>query len=367
MCRSRATVVPPNLSATVFDRFPYDLQGVKIVRTDAEIDCHAIDTCLRDAGASLVLLPESIEEAQLAIALADADLLLMCYTPITARALANATRLRGIVKYGVGVDAIDFQAAKQLAVPVVNVPDYADNTVAEAAMCMTLCLMRQLIPITTAVQHYGWINPQSNWLGRDLSGKNIALIGAGRIGRAFARMAGSGFNANVYAYDPYLSRDTLSACGIEKVEDLLELLRLADVVSVHCVLNDQTRKLIGAAEFAAMQRQPVFINVSRGALVDELAMIDALDRHQISAAGLDVFSCEPLHQQLHPLARLFGRDNVILFPHLSFYTVEAMRRLSEDTIARCAEILGNKALEIRSSDPRLRGQSGHLKFVDGER
>jgi len=113
-----------------------------------------------------------------------------------------------------------------------------------------------------------------------------------------------------------------------------------------------------------MQRQPVFINVSRGAIADEQAMIQALDARQISAAGLDVYSSEPLDRQSHPLAALFGRDNVILYPHLAFYTVEAMQRLTDQTLARCAELLGNEALQIRSHDPRLRNQSGHIAFQD---
>lgn len=344
--------------------FAHNLSGMRIVRTDAEIDCTDIDLTLRRAGAQLVLLPESIDEAQLAQELVGADLLLMCYTPITARVLADAKRLQGIVKYGVGVDAIDFDAAARHEIPVVNVPDYADNTVAEAAVCMTLCLMRQVIPISAAVQATGWINPEPRWLGRDLFGKTVALIGAGHIGCAFARMVGNGFGAKVVAYDPAVSRAALQALGIEKVDDLHTAISTADVVSVHCVLNDDTRGLIGTDEFAAMQRIPVFINVSRGAIVDEQAMVQALNMRQISAAGLDVYSTEPLDLQNHPLASLFGRDNVILYPHLAFYTAEAMQRLTEATLARCAEILGNKALQIRSSDPRLRDQSGHISFME---
>ncbi|MFK7854269.1 MAG: 2-hydroxyacid dehydrogenase [Granulosicoccus sp.] len=342
--------------------FPIDLSGMRVVRTDAEIECTDIDAALRQAGAQLILLPESIDEYQLADTLVDADLLLMCYTSITARVLAGATRLKGIVKYGVGVDAIDFEAAARQQIPVVNVPDYADNTVAEAALCMTLCLLRKMMPISTAVQQKGWINPVPGWLGQDLSNKCVALVGAGHIGQAFARMAGSGFCASVIAYDPYLCHAELDALGIEKVEDLHSLLSRADVVSVHCVLNEQTRGLIGSAEFAAMQRQPVFINVSRGAIVDEQALIQALDTRQISAAGLDVFSSEPLARHSHPLSSLFGRDNVILYPHLAFYTCEAMERLTSQTLARCLEIMGNEPVRIRSNDPRLRGQIGHFDF-----
>ena len=113
-----------------------------------------------------------------------------------------------------------------------------------------------------------------------------------------------------------------------------------------------------------MQCHPIFINVSRGALVDEDALINALNTGQISAAALDVFSQEPLDRIDHPLATLFGRENVILFPHLTFFTRSAMRRLSEDTLARCREILSGDTLTIRSTDPRLtvQAESLHVKL-----
>lgn len=337
--------------------------GMQVVRTDAEIDCKDIDDAIRQAGAELVLLSESCSEEKLVEATCRADVLLMCYTPITRSVIASAQRLKGIVKYGVGIDAIDMAAAAEFGIPVVNVPDYADNTVAEAAFCMTLCLLRKLMPMTAAIQSSGWLYPVPEWLGRDLAGKTVALIGTGHIGQAYARMAGPGFQARVIAYDPYRSEGEMAALGIEKYQNLHAMLAVADIVSVHCVLNDETLHLVGEAEFDAMLRQPVFVNVSRGAIVDEDAMIRALDSGRISGAGLDVFSQEPMAQSDHPLASLYGRDNVILLPHLAFYTVEAMQRLTNDTLDRCAEILGQSPVTINSTDPRLRSQAGRLTFT----
>jgi D-3-phosphoglycerate dehydrogenase len=337
-----------------------DLSGVRIVRTDAEIDCPAIDAALCSAGAELVLLPGDTNESKLCEVIRDASLLLMCYTPITAAVIQSATRLQGIVKYGVGIDAIDIDTAIRHGIPVVNAPDYAESTVAEGAFCLILALAKRLLPISQAMQENGWIDPSSQWLGNDIRDKCVAIIGAGRIGRALARMAGKGFGARIIAYDPHVAAKAMLADGIQKVDDLHELLHQADVVSMHTVLNDSTRLMVGQAEFAAMHRKPIFINVSRGALVDESALLHALNSGQIRAAGLDVYTDEPLDRSSHRLAGLFSRDNVILLPHMTFYTHEAMQRLSEDTLARCRELLNGSRVTIRSSDPRLLAQHGVL-------
>lgn len=337
-----------------------NLKGVRIVRTDAEIECTEIDAALRDAGAELILLDGGVSTQTLCNALEDAQLLLMCYTPITENIIGCAAKLQGIVKYGVGIDAIDIVAATAAGIPVVNVPEYAEQTVAEGAFCLMLSLMKQLLPMHRTMQQQGWFDPTSQWLGSDIKDKCIAIVGTGRIGCAFARMAGQGFGAHVIGYDPHVSKADMATAGVRKFDDLNELLNAADVVSIHTTLNPGSQSMIGTAEFQQMIRTPVFINVSRGALVDESALITALNTGQISAAGLDVYSNEPLNKQTHALATLFGRDNVILLPHMTFFTHEAMHRLSEDTLARCHEILNGKSVTIRSTDPRLRAQKDKL-------
>jgi D-3-phosphoglycerate dehydrogenase len=169
-----------------------------------------------------------------------------------------------------------------------------------------------------------------------------------------ARMAGAGFRARVLGYDPYVPADEMRAAGVEKRDGLHAMLGECDFVSLHMVLNPETRGIIGAAEFAAMKPGAVLVNVSRGALVDEAALIEALDGGRLGGAGLDVFSAEPLALAGHPLAPLFGRENVILTPHLTFYTAEAMRRLENETLERCFEILEGREVTVKSRDPRLR-------------
>jgi D-3-phosphoglycerate dehydrogenase len=332
-----------------------------VVRTDRELECPEIDAGLRALGGELVLLPDGVGEDALAAAVADADLLLMCYTPITARVIATASRLKGIVKYGVGIDAIDIPAAAARGVPVVNVPEYAEETVAEGAFALMIALMKKIVPLSRAMTRDGWAWPVPQWLGLDLAGRTLGLIGAGRIGKSMARMA-TGFRMRVIGYDPHVDDAAMRAAGIETCDDLDALLAQSDVVAIHAVLNDATRHLIGARELVRMRPSAFLVNVSRGAIVDEDALVTALVEKHIAGAALDVYSREPLAHAGHPMSALFGMDNVVLFPHLTFYTVEAMRRLTDDTLARCREIIEGRPVLIRSRDPRLRAQQKGVVF-----
>jgi len=334
----------------------------KAVRTDAELECPHLDAGLRERGVDLLLLPDGVAEAELMREVADADLLLMCYTPVTARVIEAARRLRGIVKYGVGIDAIDIDAAKARRIPVVNVPQYAERTVAEGAFALLLALAKKLVPMHAAMRRDGWLWPASPWLGTDIADRTLGLVGVGRIGRSMARIAGAGFGARVLGYDPHVSAEQMRAAGVHKCDRLHEMLAECDFVSIHCVLNEATRGLIGEPQFAAMKPGAVLINVSRGALVDEGALLRALQGGRLGGAGLDVFSQEPLALAGHPLSPLFGMDNVLLTPHLTFFTREAMQRLQDETLQRCDELLAGQPVLVKSRDPRLASQQHGVRF-----
>src|SRR6188474_3149396 len=168
----------------------------KAVRTDLELECPDIDAGLRAAGCELVVLPEAISEDELITAVRDTDLLLMCYTPVTARVIAAAPGLKGIVKYGVGIDAIDIPAAIARGIPVVNVPEYAEQTVAEGAFALMIALAKKLMPIGREMTTEGWAWPTARWIGLDLAGRTLGIVGTGKIGRSMARMA-AGFRMRV--------------------------------------------------------------------------------------------------------------------------------------------------------------------------
>jgi D-3-phosphoglycerate dehydrogenase len=337
----------------------------KAVRTDRELECPLIDAGLRSRGVDLVTLPDGIAQEALAQAVRDADLLLMCYTPVTARVIGSAERLKGIVKYGVGIDAIDIEAAARRRIPVVNVPEYAEETVAEGAFALMIALAKKLRGLGRAMDAKGWAWPTPQWLASDLAQKTLGIVGVGRIGRSMARMAGAGFRMNVLGYDPHVTAASMQASGVGKREDLKAMLAECDFVSVHSVLDAGTRHLLGEAELACMKRTAVLVNSARGALVDEVALVRALQEGRIGGAGLDVFSREPLSLEGHPLSPLFTMENVILTPHLTFYTKEAMDRLEHETLERCDEILAGRPVRIKSRDPRLRAQEHGVMFDNG--
>jgi D-3-phosphoglycerate dehydrogenase / 2-oxoglutarate reductase len=334
----------------------------RVVRTDRELEVPRVDAALRAAGHQLVLLPDGVSEDELIGAVRDAELLLMCYTPVSARVIDAAARLKGIVKYGVGIDAIDIEAAKVRGLPVVNVPEYAEATVAEGAVTLMLALAKKLKPIGRAMQDDGWIWPEAKWLGLDLSAKTLGLVGVGRIGANVARIAGKGFGMRVLGFDPHVAESHLAQAGVERRTDLRALAAESDFLSVHCVLNGETRGLIGERELMAMKRSAFLVNVSRGAIVDEEALLRALQEKRIAGAALDVYSREPLAKTGHPLSALYAMDNVIVFPHLTFFTREAMQRLEDDTLERCFEILDGRPVLVKSDDPRLRGQRRGVRF-----
>ena len=331
-------------------------ERIIIVRTDQELECPHIDRVLREKGLGLVLLPDGVSEDRLVRETQDADLILMCYTPITARIINNAVKLKGIVKYGVGIDAIDIEAAKARKIPVVNIPEYAEETVAEGAFALMIALAKKLIPLNNSMLQDGWAWPTVRWIGSDLAEKSVGLVGVGRIGRSMARMAGVGFRARILGFDPNVSSETMKAYGIEKAENLNAMLRQCDFVSIHCVLNEATYHLIGREELSSMKASAFIINVSRGAIIDEAALLATLKSCQIAGAGLDVYSNEPLSKSNHLLSELYAMDNVVLLPHLTFYTAEAMYRLENETLQRCFEILEGRPVLIKSKDPRLQEQ-----------
>lgn len=321
-----------------------------------ELETPLIDKTLREAGHSLVLLPDGISEKKLATEIEDCDVLLMCYTPITRKIVSSAKKLKAIIKYGVGIDAIDIPAANKKGIMVVNIPEYAEETVAEGAFALLIALAKKLPALQNQMDKAAWAWPTQKWLGNDISGKTIGIIGCGKIGKSMARMAGLGFRAKVIGYDPYKSSEELAEHGIEKYDSLTDLIKECDFISLHAVLNEETKYLIGEHEIKAMKKNAIIINTARGALIDEMALVAALEKKLIAGAGLDVFSQEPLNQVNHALKKLFEMENVILVPHLTFYTKEAMNRLEVEVLERIAEIVENRPITIKSKDPRLQNQ-----------
>lgn len=307
----------------------------KILRTDAEL--FIIEQYLDELSEIAdVVTTESYAEDDFAEVAKDVDVTLTCYTNITSKVINAGPNLKGIVKYGVGTDAIDMEAATAKGVMVANCPDYGPDTVADHAFALMISLARKIPTLDRAMRKNAWVWPEPKLLGLDLNGKTVGLIGFGRIGRAMSRRC-EGFSMNRLVYDPYVEPASVSEYGVSIVA-LDELLTRADFVSIHCVLTPETKGLIDAAALQTMKETAFLIDVSRGAIIDEDALIQAIDEKRIAGAGFDVFGHEPLT----PDYPLLGRDNVILTPHLAWWTEEAFERVERDTLDGILDILAGK-------------------------
>jgi len=252
-------------------------------------------------------------------ALRQADFVLVATTPLPAAALASASRLRLIQHQGVGYDKIDVAAAASLGIPVALCPAGTSIGVAEHVFLLILALYKRLRLAEAGLRSGQWLQWELRAGSYELAGKTVGLVGLGRIGREVTVRARA-FAANVLYYDvARLAPEAERALGVEFVT-LAQLLSRADILSLHLPLTPATRHVIGAPELSQMRRSAVLINTARGPLVDEAALVAALQAGQIAGAGLDVFETEPLLAH-HPLLAL---PNVVLTPHISAGTADAL-------------------------------------------
>jgi D-3-phosphoglycerate dehydrogenase len=265
----------------------------------------------------------------------DADAVLVTYAKLDAPLLRQLTRCKAIGRFGLGVDNIDVKTAAELGISVNYVPDYCMHEVSDHAMALLLALARKIPLSNKLVQAGRWEMPAVVPIHR-LAGRVLGLVGFGNIPRALAPKA-KAFGLRVLTRDPYVAPDALAAAGVEGV-GFDRLLELSDFVSVHAPLLPATRGLFNADTFRKMKRGAALINTARGPLVDEDALVAALDSGQLGGAALDVVTTEPLAKD----SKLIGRDNVILTPHTAFYSVEALAELQTKCAADVARVLSGE-------------------------
>ena len=254
-------------------------------------------------------------------------------TTVTARVIAAATHLQVIGRAGVGVDNIDLPAATQRGILVVNAPDGNSVAAAEHSIAMMLSLARHIPQADASLRGGRWERKQ--FLGIEISGKTMGVIGMGRIGQEVARRA-RGLQMNVLGYDPYVSNEQAERLGV-KLCDLEDLLARADFCSVHVPLTEATRGIIGAAELARCKPGVCVINCARGGIVDEGALLAALDCGQVAGAALDVFANEPPFD-----SPLLAHPRVIVTPHLGASTREAQVAVAVDVARQILDVLDGR-------------------------
>lgn len=254
--------------------------------------------------------------------------------PLPARVLEQCKNLRAISKYGVGMDNIDLKSAEQLGIRVKNAVGTNNISVAEHAIALMFASARHIPAIAAGVKAYGW----DRTIGFELTNKNLGIIGGGQIGKEVAKRA-VGLGMKVTIYDPYFNdQEFLEKYGVNRQESLEEVLKASDVISLHVPATETTKGLINAETLKLMKPTAVLINTSRGELVDEKALYDALRNNQIAAAAQDVFSSEP-PQQGDPLVAL---PNFILTPHIGAFTHEAVERMAMVSTENLIQMLAQK-------------------------
>ncbi|MBD3307199.1 hydroxyacid dehydrogenase [candidate division KSB3 bacterium] len=253
----------------------------------------------------------------------DADGVLVRTAPITRELLQEAQRLVVMARYGAGYDNVDVAAMTELGILLVNAPTANTISVAEHTLIVFGAVSKMIRPYDLAVRAHQF-NTRNSFQARDLHDKTLGIIGFGKIGSLVGRKSHAAFDMPVIAYDPYIPDDNILRYGATRCDTLEELLKTADIVSLHVPLTTETTGMISRAQLALMKPSAILVNISRGGVVDEPALIDALQRQVIAGAALDVFAQEPPEQD-NPLLQM---ENVLLTPHSGGLTLEAVIRVA---------------------------------------
>jgi lactate dehydrogenase-like 2-hydroxyacid dehydrogenase len=299
-----------------------DLFDIQQPAGDTPLNADALQAAFRTADAVLCTVTDRVDAA--------------CFTQAGVRA-------RLVANFGVGVNNIDLDAARAAGVAVTNTPDVLTDDTADLTIALMLAVMRRMGEGERLVRAGAWDGWQpTQLLGHRVHGKTLGIVGLGRIGRAVARRAHEGFGMRVLAWSRSRTRPSEAGDGITRITRLDEMLAQSDVVSLHCPLVPTTRHLIGAPQLAQMRPSAFLLNTARGPIVDEQALVAALDAGHIAGAGLDVYEEEP---RVHP--GLVGRENVVLLPHLGSATHETRAAMGMRALANLRAHFAGQALPDR--------------------
>jgi phosphoglycerate dehydrogenase-like enzyme len=290
---------------------------------------------LKTRGLDVAVCPES-DDARLFELLRDTEVLWHCLRPVDARVIDAAPRLRLVQKIGVGVNTIDLERARSRGIAVCNMPGTNSRAVAEHTLGLMLAVLRQIRRFDVDMRRgdgWSWAAQRQDRLG-EIGGRTVGFVGMGGIPQLLAPTLVA-MGAQVL----YAARTPKPHLPYESVA-LDELLERSDIVTLHVPLTDPTRHLLDARRFARMKRGSVLINTARGALVDEAALIEALDAGRVAAAGLDVFGEEPV-----PISNaLLHRDDVVVTPHIAWLTRETLLRSLDVAVANCHRLANAQPL-----------------------
>jgi D-3-phosphoglycerate dehydrogenase len=310
--------------------------GYKVYYADNIFDSVEIERgILARAGAELIVADCKTED-DVVRQCADADGLIVVYCRISHKALSGLPKCRVVVRTGIGYDALDVNALTEHGVCGVNIPDYCVQEVSDHALALVLACSRRVVQLDRDVRTGIWGVTKTAPDIQGLEGQVLGIVGLGKIGQRLSRHA-SAIGLRVLAFDPYVTSETAAACNARLV-DLDQLMASADYVSVNAPLTAQTRHMISSAQLRQMKSSAWLVNTSRGSVVDEAALIEALQSGTLAGAALDVFETEPVLAD-SPLLQM---KNVVLNPHAAYYSQRAEAELHRRVAEEVAQVLGGK-------------------------
>lgn len=288
---------------------------------------------LSEIDAEVVILREPAVKSDPEV-LAAAEAVLVNLLPMDSANIAVLGPMcRVISRYGVGMDNVDVDAATAKGIWCANIRGYASEDVSDHALALLMGCIRSVTRRDRKIREGKW-NTANAISARRVSGKTLGVVGLGSIGRALVRKVSGLGLAEILVSDPYESEEAIHRAGARRVS-LEQLLSASDYITIHAPLTDETRGIIGQPEFAAMKPEAILINTSRGPLVDETALAEALRDRIITAAGIDVYDTEPLSES-SPLRKL---DNIVLTDHVGWYSQESIVELKTGCAANAREVL----------------------------
>jgi D-3-phosphoglycerate dehydrogenase len=304
----------------------------KVVMTDDRHKTYEEEKAvLESIGAEVVIanlntVEEVIEECK------DADGIMCNLSPMPAEVIEKLEKCKVISRYGVGYDNVDMAACTKKGIYLANVPDYCAEEVSDQALALMMACARKVARRDAQVRAGQWNVGKADPIYR-IAGKTFTFLGFGMIARTLFRKI-QGFNFRVLVYDPFLDAETVKSMGAEKVE-WEQALREGDFISIHMPLNDKTRGLINEKAFDLMKPTAILINTSRGPVIDEKSLIDALQNKKINSAGLDVHTKEPMDKD----NLLMKIENCVLTDHVGWYSEEAMSELKRKVAENVRDVL----------------------------
>ena len=312
---------------------------MKVAITDYSFPDLSIEQeILQAAGHVIAASKEKRPAPEMCALVADADAVITQFAPVTAEVIASMTKARVIVRYGVGVDNVDLEAARVRGIPVCNVPGFCIDEVADHTLAFMLATTRQVLQNCLHVREGKWGLATPLGELRTMRDQTVGIIGFGRIGREVAARLAS-FKSRRLVFDPVIPADVIQAAGCEAVS-LDALLAQSDIVTLHCPSTPQTRKLLNADSLARLKKGAIVINLGRGELIDTPSLVSALQSGHVGAAALDVCDPEPI-----PLdSPLRSMPNVITASHIASASIKSVRTLRETAAQLAAIALRGEAL-----------------------